>query len=190
MTTAAVRFGRSGNRTHVHHQTSRIFTGTGGATNRTDIERFADTKADGSESHLIVDFSAGKDVGLGLFGSASSSTIDIGVRFAQFASSKNIDVRARPDLNISKYINNYPIMTFHNYHATGQASRSFHGLGPMLSWNNSMPFAGNTQGGEIAMDWGINAGVLFGKQNVHVVHHEFRAKIPWAPRTRQVYFGL
>jgi len=184
--TAAVQYGRSGNRTHVHHQTSRVFTGQPGTASqiappKTDIERFADTKADGSESHLIADFSVGKDVGLGLFGSASSSTIDIGVRFAQFASRKNIDLRARPDFNITKYFNNFPIATFHNYYVVGQASRSFHGLGPMLSWNNSMPFAGSTQDGEIAMDWGVNAGVLFGKQSVQVLHHESAQKFHGFP---------
>src|SRR6185437_5594774 len=42
--------------------------------------KFASTQMEARESHVIVDFQVGKDVGLGLFG--GSSQIDLGVRFA------------------------------------------------------------------------------------------------------------
>jgi hypothetical protein len=67
---AAARFGRSSNFRHVHHQTDRVFEqpfkyGTG--TSITTFEKFADTQSYHRENHTILDFSAGKDVGLGLF---------------------------------------------------------------------------------------------------------------------------
>lgn len=40
--------------------------------------------AKNTESHMILDFSAGKDVGLGRFGSGGSSVVALGVRYVQF----------------------------------------------------------------------------------------------------------
>ena len=48
---------------------------------------------------LAGDFQAGKDVGLGLFGSESMSVLDLGVRFAQFNAKSDATIRARPDVH-------------------------------------------------------------------------------------------
>jgi len=179
---AGVRFGRSGNRREVHHQTSKVhykYTGSG-ARNLTKppktSEDFADTQVHHQESYAILDFSAGKDVGLGMFGSSASSTISLGVRFAQFTSKETVDIRARPDVHF-KYA---PAATkpqfifpyFHSYHATGNASRSFHGIGPSLSWDGSTPIAGNLKNGEFSFDWGVSAALLFGRQKARVRDQE------------------
>jgi hypothetical protein len=129
------------------------------------------------ESHTILDFSAGKDVGLGLFGKEGSSTLSFGVCYAQFGSKMTFDARARPDLQF-KYFpsagapsrNVFPY--FRTYHVIGNASRSFHGLGPSLSWNGSAPVAGDRRTGELAFDWVANTAILFGKQKAHVRHQE------------------
>jgi iron complex outermembrane recepter protein len=177
---AAIRYGRSGHKRHVHHQTTNLphYSKSGVPTYGTrpiTVEDFADTVAAHRESHAILDFTAGKDVGLGMFGKNSSSVVSLGIRFAQFTSNSAVDMRARPDLYV-KYFNygpfKIPFMYFHTYHATGSAARSFHGIGPSLSWAGSAPFAGNSQDGEIAIDWGLNAAILFGKQRAHVRHQE------------------
>jgi iron complex outermembrane recepter protein len=176
MFSAAIRIGRSGNQRKVDHQTNRTFSKYPGYT--TDLENFANTKAGRSESHAVLDFSAGKDVGLGIFGGDGSSTLNLGVRFAQFTSKSTFDIHARPDLRLHyKYmsyagIHFLPIHYFHTYYATGSSSRSFHGVGPSISWNGSVPFAGNRQDGEIMFDWGANAALLFGKQRARVQHQE------------------
>jgi iron complex outermembrane recepter protein len=176
---AAARIGRSSNFRHVDHQTNHILqeTNTAGFVGIYTTANFADTHAEHRESHAILDFSAGKDVGLGLFGNGSSSVLSAGVRFAQFTSKATFDIRARPDLHI-KYVpsaaatTKIPLKYFHTYHATGYAERSFRGVGPSLSWNGSALFVGAPQDGEMTFDWGVNASVLFGKQKAHVQHLE------------------
>lgn len=182
---AALRYGRSGKVKHVHHQTTRSFVGhtTFGTANTatqayiTSANNFADTLVKRSESHAVLDFSAGKDVGVGMFGKSGSSILSLGVRFAQFSSKEAMDLRARPDLQI-KYAPSanatprVPLPYYHVYHATGSASRSFRGVGPSLSWSGSEPFVGTQQNGELAVDWSANAAILFGKQRAHVNHQE------------------
>ena len=176
---AAVNYGRSSNFKHVDHQTARIFDEKlNGSSYITSIEKFADTQVHRRESHVILDFTVGKDVGLGLFGKQDLSTLSFGIRFAQFASNETFDIRARPDLHLTystfppPYNLKFPRPFYHTYHATGYASRSFHGIGPSLSWSGTTPFAGNPRGGEVTFDWGANAAVLFGRQKASVRHQE------------------
>jgi len=176
---AAINFGRSSNFKHVDHQTSDVhakYNNSHRSILNTDAD-FADTQVHRQESHATLDFLAGKDFGLGMFGRGGSSTFSFGVRFAQFASKTTFDIRARPDLRISYFPSAHaptraPLKYFHTYHAAGQASRSFHGIGPSLSWDGSMPFAGNPQSGEVTFDWGANAAILFGRQKARVRHQE------------------
>lgn len=181
--TGAIRIGRSSNNRHVAHQTSHVHyrkyksghpaPGTLFYTQ----EKFVDTHANNSESHSVLDFMAGKDVGLGMFGLSGSSVLSGGVRIAQFTSNSSVDMRARPDLHF-KYFPSagapkyFQFPYFHTYHAQETAARSFRGIGPALSWSGSASFAGNPQTGEIGMDWGVNAALLFGRQRTKVEHHE------------------
>lgn len=177
---AAARIGRSSNDKHVDHQTDKkryeYHTQIQGPHGLLTFANFAETQAHHQETHTILDFSVGKDVGLGLFGKEASSTLSLGVRFAQFASKVAADIRARPDFHL-KYIpygtsSKIGLPSFHAYHATGHASRSFHGIGPSLSWNGSAPFVGNQHDGELTFDWGANASLLFGRQRADVRHQE------------------
>ena len=59
---------------------------------------------------------------------------------------------------------------YHSFAGTFRATRSFTGLGPSISWNSSAPFLGNAQAGELALDWGVNAALLFGRQKAKSRH--------------------
>jgi hypothetical protein len=144
--------------------------------------RFASTQMKADESHLVIDFQAGKDVGLGLFG--GSSQINLGVRFAQFDSKSNIALNSDPDWKrFYKYITFLPSIFpnfvhfkgwggegYHHHSGSLQAERSFHGIGPSLSWNGSSPFIGDREDGELLFDYGANLAVLFGRQRAKVAH--------------------
>jgi iron complex outermembrane recepter protein len=166
---------------HADHQTNGLhnqsyYKGVANGKILTQVD-FADTQAHHQENHAVLDFMAGKDVGLGMFGRGSSSTLNFGVRFAQFESKASVDMRARPDLQFFYYPSaaaptRAVLPYFHTYHATGHASRDFRGVGPSLSWSGSTPFVGNQQDGELTLDWGANAAILFGKQTARVRHHE------------------
>jgi hypothetical protein len=181
---ASVRYGRSVSHTHVHQQTqpktlvyydnsgykhSRLPTGA----------KFADTNTNDSEHHLIVDFQAGKDVGMGMFGKGSVSLFSLGVRFAQFGTNSNIALKSDPDWQF-RYTNFYGRKLvlggiYHSNDASLRASRGFHGIGPSLSWNASAPVTGNGQDSELAINWGVNAAVLFGRQRAQV-HYQTTAQ--------------
>jgi hypothetical protein len=178
---ASVRYGRSSSDKHVRQQTSpnpfiqgSLYLAASGA-------KFADTNAQTGEHHFVLDFQAGKDVGLGMFGSKGASVFNLGVRFAQFGAGSNIALKSDPDWHFQyKYFGTVKAFAlpgggiFHSNVARLQAERSFHGIGPSLSWNASTPFAGNTDRGEIALDWGVNAAILFGRQKANV-HHQATA---------------
>jgi hypothetical protein len=70
-----------------------------------------------------------------------------------------------------KYQFKHNPIRFHNYSAMANNKESFHGLGPKLDWNASMPISGNdTDNGEITLDWGANIAVLFGRQKARGSH--------------------
>jgi hypothetical protein len=188
---ASVRYGRSASKRDAHQQTypksfstSVYFSGYNHPYTFPPLAaRFADTKAQTSQSHAILDFQAGKDVGLGLFGSKDASSIfSVGVRVAQFSSRTNITLKSDPDWHrLYKYLS-YPsfgithqkwpkAQPFHSNAASLSATRAFHGIGPSLSWSASAPFAGEPKDGEISFDWGLNAALLFGRQKA-TTHHQ------------------
>jgi hypothetical protein len=181
--TASVRYGRSNGYKNLKQQTnSRLDSITNpnyhSGILAVPIARFTNTKAKYSETHAVVDFEVGKDVGLGLFGRGGESTLNFGVRFAQFTSRENLTVNALP--NLQAYANHFSYPPFFNkyfyntrfqtYAMTGHTARSFHGLGPSLSWNASAPLIGDDRGAEFTFDWGVNAALLFGRQRAKTAH--------------------
>ncbi len=125
---------------------------------------FMDAHDASSERHAILDFSLGRDFGLGTFG---SSTINAGVRVAQFKS------RADGLFNTDPHYN-FPINFLQKYHdvynGVTHEERSFHGIGPEISWEATHPLLGSAEAGQIILDWGVNAGILFGKRRATVDH--------------------
>jgi hypothetical protein len=146
--------------------------------------KFSDASAQQSDRHIILDFDAGKDVGLGMFGAHASSTLSAGIRFAQFSSQSQTRMHMEPDVQYPtapitgtfstwarKRIAFYNFaMHFHDDAGMETDTRSFHGIGPALKWNASAPFAGESNSGELTLDWGANAALLFGRQRVRGQH--------------------
>ena len=144
---------------------------------------FAGTTVTQSERHMVLDFQAGKDVGLGLFGHEGTSTFSAGVRMARFKFHTDVLARARPNANFYEitfpnpwgagphaYYTIYEAQ-WKSYYMRASAERTFNGVGPSLSWSATVPLAGNVEKGELELDWGINGSLLFGKQNAKISHH-------------------
>jgi iron complex outermembrane receptor protein len=194
---AAVRYGRSAATRHIHQQTPnadvKVLPFTidglhslfgipfgGYSVYPSKHAKFADGLSQQSEGHAIIDFQVGKDVGLGTFGLDGSAVASAGVRVAQFTSKSNVDLNAMPDVHyptapISNFAQRYPFhynkMHFHGYQASAADKESFHGLGPQIAWDASTPIAGNvTDTGTIALEWGANFAVLFGRQKASGSH--------------------
>jgi hypothetical protein len=131
---------------------------------------------DNKEAHVIVDFQVGKDIGIGLFGGQMDSILSAGIRYAQMNTSSKGHSYAQPDarfygfggMNIlGKY--QYAIQAdTHNSATIQQRSGSFHGIGPSLSWSNTTGLLGDVADGQLALDWGANAAILFGRQKSKV----------------------
>jgi len=119
-------------------------------------------KGSSSEKHLIVDFQAGKDLGLGMFGYEGSSVVSAGVRYAQFTS--------RGSLNLHSVTPNVP-SNYYLFNAAFDARRKFTGIGPSLSWDASADLAGNAADGRLTIDWGVDGALLFGRQRTKGQHH-------------------
>jgi hypothetical protein len=202
---ASLRYGRSSSSKQGHQESSpagfrTTFVGhsrfygvyhhrSGHGSASPSAAHFSDAVAKQNESHMLLDFQAGKDLGIGLFGRHASSTLNVGVRFAQFTSKSRVALRADPDwqfkahgATFSSYYTYYGyvfsrylkrsivLQPFHVFSGTLLASRSFNGLGPSVSWNSSETIAGNSESGALQFDWGVNAALLFGRQKVKISH--------------------
>lgn len=170
--TAAIRYGRSNNKKHLHQQTTAQLGRTfypGAPIKYQAITRWNDTATVNRETHSVVDFQAGRDFGLGLFGRASTSEIKFGVRYGQFSAKANTVFHSLPDQYFPKAFLNFHIH-HHSYYARQDLTHSFRGVGPSIAWNGSAPLAGNADTSELSFDWGANAAVLFGRQKVSGTH--------------------
>jgi hypothetical protein len=141
------------------------------------VHNLNDSRATNKESHTILDFQAGKDIGLGMFGRGGSSELSVGVRFAQFSSHSQAQLLARPDVGVKELLHfntfggfDVPLIGYHQFHANADITRSFHGIGPSLSWEGSLPVLGKTDGAHLDIDFGVNGAVLFGRQKVRPIH--------------------
>ena len=177
LVSASIRYGRASSPRHLHYETARqtvTQTFLGAPQTGRDNE-FGDGQGTTRESHLVVDFQAGKDVGLGLFGAKGTSVISAGVRFAQFTSGSDVTLYARPTYVSSvrtrpgKYTLHYH--HFHSNTAVIQSRRSTRAIGPAVSWDASLPVVGDSASMAVVFDWGINAAILFGRQRAQT-HHQ------------------
>ena len=116
-----------------------------------------------SESHVILDFQVGRDVGLGRFGSDGTSTIGAGIRIAQFRASSHAAIKSQPTNLPTQY-------TVNKFYASFDAARRFNGIGPSISWDASATLLGSPSGGSITVDWGVNGALLFGRQKTIASH--------------------
>ena len=144
-----------------------------------------------AETHLLLDFEAGKDVGLGLFGQGGTSTIGAGVRFAQFTSALNTaEFHAKTGFHFGHFQYTIPTIApfpsgiqivpwykegyqqmWQSLAGSSQSTHDFTGAGPSVYWDVSTPLIGNPErGGQLLLDWGVNAAILFGKQKNTAQH--------------------
>lgn len=166
---ASLRYSRSNTNRHIHQQSAPPTYVRNGFHRTINPAAFADAKSSTDESHALLDFKVGKDVGLGAFGSDGLSTIDVGVRFAQFSTSSKTKDIGRPSISLHHLRFRYAY-TFYNYTMFAEAARTFRGVGPSLSWNASATLLGNKEDGELRLDWGVNGAVLFGRQKAKLNH--------------------
>jgi len=170
---AAIRYGRS-NGDKRFHQSKNITTQYLGYSK--SGQRYADVKSHHNETHTVIDFQVGKDVGLGILGSNGTSVFSLGVRIAQLTSKARSKVDANPDFAFDMvYFTGYgslPLFSHHNaYRGLSESERSFRGVGPSLTWDASARLAQMDSGDAITLDWGINVAALFGRQKSRI-HHE------------------
>jgi hypothetical protein len=156
---AAVHYGKNSRNKTLNHQTAHA----SGMYNGYPVgvyDAYQLFGAQASGSHTVLDFQAGRDVGLGSIG---SSTLSAGVRFAQFNSHTNVEIQSQPsNVNYSGF--------YHIFRAKFDAARSFNGVGPSVSWSASTNLFGSPAPNSIALDWGVNAALLFGRQRVNEEH--------------------
>ncbi len=157
--TASVRYGRAQRGPkHTHDQTykqnAKYYLTTYAFLNSTDKSY---------SSHAIIDFSAGKDIGLGSF-HGGKADIHFGVRIAQ------LNEHAQGFLTA--------FSTAPKKYAAGKISheadalfvRSYKGAGPSVSWDSSTPLVATLNDG-LSFDWGANAAVLLGQQKASLALH-------------------
>lgn len=169
---ASVRYGRASSNRHLRQQTTPktffVYYSYYGRRSRITAPpfagRFADTRAQTGEQHAVLDFQAGKDVGLGIFGNGGNSVVSLGVRYAQFDERGRVGIKSQP----TNLPSSYP---FHKFYASFAGKRKFTGIGPSLSWDASATLIGNSAAGNITFDWGLNGAVLFGRQRTQI-HHQ------------------
>jgi outer membrane receptor protein involved in Fe transport len=125
---------------------------------------FVDSQSRESETHTMLDFTLGKDVGLG--------TVGGGVRFAQFETKASAEHNSDAHYNFPSPLPIGFLVPSAKYgeifDGTTQEDRSFHGVGPEVTWDASLPILGDADDGQISLDWGVNAAALFGKQRIRI----------------------
>ena len=175
---ASVRYGRASATRHLHYETARPIvpiTFLGVAHSEIQFNELGDGQGGTKDTHLELDFQAGKDVGLGLFGVRGTSVLNAGVRFAQFTSGSDVTLHARPTYVSTVRVRPGKYTTRYNHFSTNtaiiQSKRSVRALGPEISWDASLPVVSDNASMDVAFDWGVNAAVLFGRQHTQI-HHQ------------------
>jgi hypothetical protein len=160
---AAIRYGKVSRHSSQHQLTAQ-------SSAKYNFNAYQNFNALNQESHTIVDFQVGRDVGLGKFGSGGSSVLSTGLRFAQFKSRSNFSVQSQPTNSV---------FTYYRFYASFDAQRKFEGVGPSLSWDASATIAGNTDDSRISLDWGVNGALLFGRQSTQSHHQSSKFDLPY-----------
>lgn len=181
---AGIRYGRSNGKKIVHQQTAAVpypvVVGAYHTYLTQSIEKFSHTEVRHHSSYTVLDFQAGSDVGLGLFGGQGKSVFSLGLRYAQFGNRSEVSISSDPDFHVSLVPlpwlpTTYPPVPVagphHAYKGVLDRSHNFHGIGPSVSWEASAPLTRSNNEAGISLDWGLNASVLFGRQKARTSHH-------------------
>ena len=122
------------------------------------------------ERYEVADFMVGKDIGIGALGEGTRSVISAGVRYATFESASHVGMDGitesfvDPVLRSGLFPPKYGVEHWNHYLTQLDSTRTFEGMGPVLSWESAIRLAGDDHGGHADLDWKVGAAVLFGKQ--------------------------
>jgi len=177
---ASVRYGRSNNASKNHGQlpvpSYSFYTILGNIEQNfgTGLPAHQNAAAKNGARHVIVDFQAGKDLGLGMFSRQQNSVLSFGLRFAQFTTQREASISGVPSvIRIGNDFRNGKggiFESWHRYVASIDTKHDFNGVGPSLSWKASTPISGNGKDAGITLDWGLSGAMLFGRQTVRGEH--------------------
>jgi len=162
---AGVIYGRA-----TREKTSKQFTSAGTKYNQQHVA-YQSIGSNVDQSHLLIDFKVGRDVGLGLFARDVPSSVNFGIRYAQLNIGRASDLLYQPTNNIKAY---------HKFSGSFQARGRFIGIGPSLSWEGSEGLTRDDRAGQIAIDWGISGALLFGRQHLAGQHQTSDLSVPYA----------
>jgi len=172
---ASVRYGRSNaSRSRYQRQPEPLVSGRTlyGRPLQTHLDPAPHLNASSknAETHAVVDFSAGRDVGVGLLSKFDQSKVSFGIRIAQFTSNTRANINGVPIVFRSGTNAGAigGVFTSHR-HFSGYADvlRSFRAVGPSITWTASTGISRPAEDKALNFDWGINASLLFGRQKVH-----------------------
>jgi hypothetical protein len=129
-------------------------------------KNFSDTAVSSHESHTVVDFAVGKDVGLGL--GLAHSSLEAGLRYADFSSKTDVWMSGVTDWQIPDYWVAAKYSQHDRFGADLAADRDFEGAGPVLSWKAAHALLGSDDAGHVNLDWALTGGLLFGRQRAEI----------------------
>jgi hypothetical protein len=141
---------------------------------------YVEQQAETTETHTILDFQVGRDVGVGALGRSTEVVVGFGARYAQFSRRSNASGHGAPDLEFeSSKFAGLLIPTKYRINIYNQASAArveretnLRAIGPALSMNNTTRLFGDEEDGALNLDWGANASLLFGRQRAETSHQE------------------
>jgi hypothetical protein len=151
---ASISYGRAAHKITTHDQN---YVTNGANTGKYETSAFFNTRVETEESHAVLDFKAGKDLGVGMFGGGGTALVSFGLRYAQFNSATNSYATSQP-VGGNKYA---------GFNDEARMTRNFTGIGPMIAFDGATPLAGSLKEG-LSLDWGANASILFGRQKTTV----------------------
>ena len=123
------------------------------------------------EDHALVDFAVGRDVGIG----SLMSVLKAGLRYAEFDSRTRATLTGVPSWSLPAEGAFYNPSEHERYQADLTTERQFEGYGPVLSWEAAHRLFGDDSRGHANIDWTLEAGVLFGKQDTTFAGQELAA---------------
>ena len=143
----------------------------------TDLYTYTISSTADREEHTIIDFTVGRDFGMGMAGENSSSALSAGLRYAELTSETSAHIFGPTNWvqGDRDFLNKYPDPTTHDrFEGEFSADREFKGVGPVLSWEASAALLGDRDVGVLGLDWSVTGGVLFGKRKALVTGEEFK----------------
>jgi hypothetical protein len=164
--TASMRYGRAQRGPKNTHDQAYPLTSHAGLPSFA----FLNATQQSRSTHGILDFTAGRDVGMGMFGSGISN-IHFGVRAVQLNENASAHFSAFSSA-VGKYGAGKLV-----HKADALFVRSFGGAGPSVSWDGAASLMGSVEDG-LTFDWGANAAILVGRQKAHISLHTSDVRYP------------